>query len=551
MKSLWQRIEDRLSSMVEDIDEWWASAQARLDAVAEAPFRTWLGPFALAMALTVGVVGVLHLLLAATLRAGAVLRWSGTAIAGLLALALLTVVVRSVVISLIEPGQRRLLLLAFLTSAAAVLVGVEAFAAATTALADSGTGLWRVERFYLWQLVDSVPLLDIPRRLEWTEPPVLTNLVGRLLLLGFKLIVIPPLVRVGVALYGFVESHRSQQRYSAAVAIRIRGRETYRRAARPSVFFPLAAGLGVVWIVVDPTDHGSVRILSRTGLVFVGVVLAVVAVVAIAAELLDGVSDRPMVLALAAAAALVWFDSVPRRTLFPGFAGSGLWSKIGVTLLVWLVLLLLMLVFIWDEPGLVETTLALILVLGFLGADAPAGAWLTRHLTWMPWDFPVARALTTAGGWLTVAFLLYLLQKAPRRRSILVDGEMPASGLRQDLRGYLLVGVQFIVAAAAALTLLRTRGLVNVRPTASTGWSSTSESLTAVTWHALDSLPGPDIPGVLGWRLTTDLTGRWAGLVIISTVASIVVFVALPMISTIVLWANLAAARSRSTEPIR
>ena len=130
-------------------------ARDRLDATAGRPLRAWLRPILLAVAITIGLVALLRLLLTGLTAGGPVSRWIGAAVAGVLALILLVVVIRNVVISLIEPHQRRLLLVALLTSTAAVLVGVEAFAATSVALAERAPPLWTAERFYLWHLVDA------------------------------------------------------------------------------------------------------------------------------------------------------------------------------------------------------------------------------------------------------------------------------------------------------------------------------------------------------------------------------------------------------------
>jgi hypothetical protein len=50
--------------------------------------------------------------------------------------------------------------------------------------------------FYVWHLVDTVPLLDVADNLDWEEPFTFGDRVGGLLLIGFKGFVIFPLIQV-------------------------------------------------------------------------------------------------------------------------------------------------------------------------------------------------------------------------------------------------------------------------------------------------------------------------------------------------------------------
>src|SRR5689334_4041864 len=106
------RIGERLTPLFDRYDAVLDRAQERLDRTAGAPLRAWLRPVLLALAATAGLVALLRLLLTALTGGGPVARWIGAAVAAVLALVLLVVVIRNVVISLVEPTQRRLLLLA-------------------------------------------------------------------------------------------------------------------------------------------------------------------------------------------------------------------------------------------------------------------------------------------------------------------------------------------------------------------------------------------------------------------------------------------------------
>ncbi|GAA1364381.1 hypothetical protein GCM10009661_14030 [Catellatospora chokoriensis] len=545
----WERL---LTPVFDRYDRGRDRAQHWIDETAGKPIRAWVAPILLAFAATAAFVGLFRLLLAAAGGFGPAGRWTVAAIIGTVAVIVLVIVTRNVVVSLADPSQRRLLLIALITSGAGILSSVQAVVALTIALSDDPPSLWTIERFYLWRLVGSVPLLDIPARLEWTEPPVLPGVSGHVLELAFALVVIPPLVRVGIALYGHAEDRARERNYSEALAHRFQARSSWSSLADPRLT-TIAAAAGVTWTLVELYRHTPTRILSLTTLAGV-VTAAALAVAARAAvrRMYDHLSEQAVLITLACAGLLVWFDSPVRELLLPSAASLGLWAKLGVTLAAWLVLLLVVLVFVWSDPEFLEALLALTLVIGFLGADAPAAGWLREHVTWRPWELPLGQALATAGGWFTVAFLVHLVWAVARRQQILgrADHGDTASGLRQDLRAYALRAVHLVIAAGAALTLLRSAHAATVsRPTAGP-WTEASQSLTAAVWHVVDSLPGPDVTDILDWRLTADVTGRWAGLVIILAVGATVLLVALPLIRTVALWARLTAGRPRSSDAL-
>lgn len=544
------RLERLLTPVFDGYDRWRDRAQDWIDETAGKPIRAWIAPILLAFAATAALVGLLRLLLAAAGGFGSVGRWTVVAFIGTVAVIMLVVVARNVVVSLSDPSQRRLLLIALITSGAAILFSIQAVAALTIALSDSPPPLWTIERFYLWRLVGSVPLLDVPARLDWTEPPVLAGLSGHVLELVFALVVIPPLVRVGIALYGHAEDRARERNYTEALAHRFQARRSWSSLADPRLT-TLAAGAGAAWTLVELYRHTPTRVLSLTtlaGLVTVAA-LAVAASVAVRWMYYE-LSEQAALITLACAALLVWFDSPVRQVLLPSAAPLGVWAKIGVTLAAWLVLLLVVLIFLWSDPEFLETLIALALVIGFLGADAPAAGWLSEHVTWRPWELPLDQQLASAGAWFTVAFLVHLVWAAFRREPILGHADFgdTASGLRQDLRAYVLRAVHLVIAAGAALSLLRSAHAAGVSAPGS--WTEASQALTAATWHVVDSLPGPGVTDILDWRLTADVTGRWAGLVLIVAVGAIVLLVALPMVRTIALWARLTAGRPRSSEAL-
>jgi hypothetical protein len=95
-------------------------------------------------------------------------------------------------------------------SLVAIGICTEAFAAFTTLLLRYDVGaatpgiasdLWRTERFSLWHLAASVPLLKIPETVQWPEPSLLASPTGGGLLLAYKVLLIGPLVRIGISTY--------------------------------------------------------------------------------------------------------------------------------------------------------------------------------------------------------------------------------------------------------------------------------------------------------------------------------------------------------------
>jgi hypothetical protein len=82
----------------------------------------------------------------------------------------------------------------------------EVFTAATALLVTQGTITtgggniadsdiyWRTEVLYLWQFADAIPAIDAPTTLNWKAPYHLDGISGGSLLLGFKILVLLPIV---------------------------------------------------------------------------------------------------------------------------------------------------------------------------------------------------------------------------------------------------------------------------------------------------------------------------------------------------------------------
>jgi hypothetical protein len=544
------------------LDSWRTHADVRLDAVAGAPLRKWLTSVAIAAAAVCVAAAVLHVLLLAALRSGAGPSWFAVGVVAAIAVVLLLVVVRNTVLSLVAPQRRRTHLLALLASAAALLASVQACAAATVVIAGRTEGLWQAEQLYAWHLVDSVPLLAIPRRLEWSQPVIATGAGDRAILVAFTVALVVPLVRMFVAIYYLTGGHgvpqsggavRAQwgRRLSISMLPKV-------RLPRSGIAIPLVAAGGFIW---GGLGRGTVlggRIAATSGFALVGAIAAATLGVILTAVLLSivigvlkvlwvPISDGPW-MQLALAAGLVWIDTPVRQMLLPGSSDSSAPWKLVVMLGLWAVLTVLLLP-VWVDPYLPESLLALVLLLGFAGAGAPGGDRLAAAFSWTPGGFAIGPAFTTALACMTGAYLAYLLLRAPARAAN--AGRLHAGGsidLRRELGGYAYIGLQVIIAAAGALMLLYGLGAAGATPAAPA--IDAPRSLLAVAWHVADSMPGPDIPAVAGWRPATDFTGPWAGAVVVITVATIIVVVVFPMIRAVLQWAKLKAGHLAPERPL-
>ena len=131
-----------------------------------------------------------------------------------------------------QPGY----VLAVVLSIVTICVALEAFAGASTLLWQRGVirpttvgapSLWRAEGHYLWNLLDSVPLLSAPRTVGWRDPQPFADHVSGALLLSFKIAIIAPLVRLGLSGYQVFEARRAQARVKAMLKQEKRAEEEW------------------------------------------------------------------------------------------------------------------------------------------------------------------------------------------------------------------------------------------------------------------------------------------------------------------------------------
>jgi hypothetical protein len=419
------------------------------------------------------------------------------------------------------------------------------------------------ERFYLWHLVDSIPLVAIPRRLEWAEPALVTSISGRLLVFAFKVAVIAPLVRLVVAFYELVEERTREQR-DVLMRVPVAFPRTSRfRAVKSPATVVLVSAIAVVALLyggLGPGTDAGRRIVSLSPAALAGTVpviavgalvlaAAVTAVTAAAVRAVDSwwdlVTEDATPVSVLTAVILVWVDTPLQLPPLPDVWGQEL-GRVATTVVVWLVVGIAAQL-VWADPELPETIIALSLVLIFAGPRAPGIDFLAHHVTWTPAGFAIGRAIGAASLALTGAYLLYQVSMMPRRvwRAGQITPFDPTGDLRERLCAYLFACLQIVTAAAALLMLMQWAGVVS-----STGLAplAAPDALTAVTWHVVDALPGPDIPDVLGWRLPTDFTGRWAGLVIILAIASTLAIVAFPVTRVVLQWAKFKAPAPRHVD---
>lgn len=177
------------------------------------------GATAVAAALLVGLSRLIHMF---TIDSRHLLvAWIGVSTVCLIAIACLTLLGALFWQTRMTSGSPGAYALTLISSLLAISVCVEAFAGITTLLwhhgviapeANTGASLWAGEHFYLWQLADSIPLLNIPSTLGWTNPLSMSDGVSGGVLLAFKIIVIAPLIRLAIGAYQFIETHSIEER---------------------------------------------------------------------------------------------------------------------------------------------------------------------------------------------------------------------------------------------------------------------------------------------------------------------------------------------------
>jgi hypothetical protein len=196
---------------------WLVGQWAGNDQSAESPSQALIaGRTATAAVL---VVFVLHLMQAAGLATGsAALAALPVGVAVIVTAGCWAVLLRLFWRTRFDPNQPGYAL-SVVFSILAICAGLESIAGLSTLLWQQGVirpsipgspSLWRCEGHYLWTVVGSVPLLAAPQTLGWRDPQPFADHISGALLLAFKIALIAPLVRLGLAGYRFLQDRRSQ-----------------------------------------------------------------------------------------------------------------------------------------------------------------------------------------------------------------------------------------------------------------------------------------------------------------------------------------------------
>lgn len=169
------------------------------------------------LAWTVGlgalIVGVVRLVQTFTLDGPAVLGWLAVSPGLFLTAAGVAVLVWAAWHIHLDPDHLRPYVVLALSAFFIICVAIETFAGLTTLLVEqghlasrvhAGSSLWAAERYYVWQLLDSIPALDGTRTLDWHEPGFSPSRLSGSLLLAFRVLLIVPMVHLAVASYRYV-----------------------------------------------------------------------------------------------------------------------------------------------------------------------------------------------------------------------------------------------------------------------------------------------------------------------------------------------------------
>ena len=161
------------------------------------------------------VLPALHFLGTWGLSQGAVFQTVVLAPIWLVAVALLAVMVWAQWKTRADSENMFAYLVAIVVAVVAIGVAIQAFAAMNVYMVLRGIGgpdttqsFWRAETFYLWHLLDAIPLVDVTSTLRWSEPLTFRDHWSGSLLLLFKIVAIGPFIGLGYACYRTLEKER-------------------------------------------------------------------------------------------------------------------------------------------------------------------------------------------------------------------------------------------------------------------------------------------------------------------------------------------------------
>lgn len=175
----------------------------------------------------------------------------------------------------VDARDRTPFVIALLSGLAALCVCVEAFASLTASLWQAGAlsasgavepSLWTAEKYYVWHLLDGVPLVKIPSSVNWTVPASFSDQWSGALLLAFKVLVLLPILGVAVGAYRLLQSREEETATQYA--------EDFDQNAVTVPFTPLEYLVELIGALLFQLLIWSVRLLSP--LIAIGVILAVI-----------------------------------------------------------------------------------------------------------------------------------------------------------------------------------------------------------------------------------------------------------------------------------
>jgi hypothetical protein len=133
------------------------------------------------------------------------------------------------------------------------------------------------ERFYLWHLIKSIPLLEIPDTFDWKPPVTYSGVISGLLLLTYRLLVLAPAIGLGL---GVLQHWLGRNRDTSSAPI-AEEPVTPQPASTPITVPPpyqrnpvqkdfsaveyagIAVGIGMFWLWLATFFQGSLRILEH------------------------------------------------------------------------------------------------------------------------------------------------------------------------------------------------------------------------------------------------------------------------------------------------
>jgi hypothetical protein len=445
---------------------WLAGQWAGDDQSAERPSRVQIAGCTATAAVL--VVLVLHVIQAAGLATGsAALAALPVGVAVVVAAGCWAALLRLLWRTRLDPKQPGYAL-AVVFAIVAICTGLEAFAGLSTLLWQHGVirpsmpgspALWRCEGHYLWNVLGSVPLLAAPQVLGWRDPQPFADHLSGVLLLAFKIAIIAPLVRLGLAAYRFLEDRHDQ-----AIKKRQGEDDEQERVQQKKL---------LAWLIAKDAREKYER---------------------------ERVQQNERSARLTSSKQVIDF---PQPLI--DFPLPARWVSRTHPFQVWRLFAILLM-----------TLIAAIAVTAVLSEPrSPVNRWLSGPLNRgvSVGSLRLPAWLQTAPQWLVVAGLIAIIWYAVLSRGLLRYAEPDRLRTLAGAFGAVLIYIWLLAlltltVAAASLALLHV-GAAGARPAIPAG-SQLLTGVDAYAWQVANSLPGPNIPATLNWPLHYRFTGHWS-----------------------------------------